>query len=143
MSQLKNSEGITAHLQRIFYYGDDLKETSRVNSFLDYLSARINSFTQKPYDLGARSLYRYIGGEQHLPFDLIIPLVDWSADEKLIADYNILPSAEAKEKLKIKRETLIREKEKLESKLLLIETQIEGAEQLPLIKHKKNRRVYA
>ena len=139
MSQLKNAEGLTAHLQRIFYYGDEIKESSRVNSFLEYLSTKINQFTRKPFELGARSLYRYISGEQHFPFDLIIPLVDWSADERLMADYNIRPSVEAKEKLQAKHEKLTKEREILTARIETIEGQIDGAEQLSLIKKRKQK----
>jgi len=140
MSQLKNAEGIISHLQRIFYYGDEIRETSRVNSFLEYLSTKINPFTQRPYELGARSLYRYIGGEQHLPFDLVIPLSDWSADELLMADYNLRPSLEAKEKLQAKRERLTQELDSLKRKIEQIDMQLDGYEQLNLIKKPKRKR---
>jgi hypothetical protein len=137
MSQLKNSEGLISHLQRIFYYGDDMKETSRVNSFLEYILTKINPFTNKVYELGARSLYRYISGEQHFPFDLIIPLCDWSADELLMADYNIRPSTEAKEKLEAKREKLIHEANTIRKKIEQIDGQIDGFEPLPFTKKRR------
>lgn len=92
MSQLKNNEGITAHLQRIFIYGDETAESGRVHSFMAFLAAQINPFTCKPYELGERSLYRYISGEMHFPFDLAGPLVSWSLDEKFMAAYNIYPA---------------------------------------------------
>lgn len=137
MSQLKNAEGIVKHLQRIFFYGDEIRETSRVNSFLEYLSGRISPFTQKPYELGARSLYRYISGEQHFPADLLIPLCDWSADEDLMHDFNIRPSQEAKEKLQAKKEKLMHEQEALKRRIEQIDTQLLGSEQLSFIKRKK------
>lgn len=140
MSQLKNAEGIIGHLQRIFYYGDEIRETSRVNSFLDYLSTKINPFTQKSYELGARSLYRYIGGDQHFPFDLIMPLCDWSADELLMQDYNIRPSKEAMEKLQVKRERLLQEQETLRQRIEQINSQLLGTEQLSFIKRKGKRK---
>jgi hypothetical protein len=108
MSQLKNSEGITGHLQRIFIYGDEIQESHRVNSFLEYLTTKINPFTSKPYELGARSLYRYIGGEQHFPVDLLPALVSWSLDEKLMTAFNIYPAPSDMDRLNAK----IEEKEK-------------------------------
>lgn len=101
---LKHSEGISSHLQRIFTYGDEMSEKKRVDDFLDYLNTRINPFTKKPYELGARSLYRYISGEQHFPVDLLPPLVDWSLDEKLMESYNIYPSPTETERLRQKIE---------------------------------------
>jgi hypothetical protein len=91
MSHLKHNEGITSHLQRIFIYGDEAAESHRVHSFLEFLTTRINPFTEKPYDLGERSLYRYIGGEMHFPVDLMPALVSWSLDEKLMSAFNIYP----------------------------------------------------
>jgi hypothetical protein len=140
MSQLKNAEGIVSNLQRIFFYGDEQRETSRVNSFLEYLSTKINPFTQRPYELGARSLYRYICGDQHFPIDLMVPLIDWSADEKLMTDYNIRPSVEAKEKLKTKRERLANELEVLKKKIEQIDWHIEGFEQLTLVGQRRTRK---
>ncbi|MFA6054055.1 MAG: hypothetical protein WC769_01645 [Thermodesulfovibrionales bacterium] len=137
MSQLKNSEGLINHLQRLFYYGDEMKETSRVNSFLEYILTKINPFTNKVYELGARSLYRYISGEQHFPFDLIIPLCDWSADETLMAAYNIRPSTEAKEKLEVKREKLRHEVDTINRRIEQIDGQIDGFEQLSFPKKKR------
>jgi len=104
MSQLKNNDGISAHLQRIFIYGDEMAESHRVNSFLDFLAARINPFTARPYELGARSLYRYISGEMHFPVDLLPPLVSWSLDEQLMAAFNIYPAPGDVELLKEKIE---------------------------------------
>lgn len=101
---LKHSDGIAGHLQRIFIYGDEMKESGRVNEFLEYVNTRINPFTKKAYDLGARSLYRYISGEQHFPVDLLPPLVDWSLDEKLMEAYNIYPSPTETERLRQKIE---------------------------------------
>jgi hypothetical protein len=91
LSQLKNNEGISSHLQRIFIYGDEMAESGRVHSFLEFLTSRINPFTNKPYELGERSLYRYIAGEMHFPVDLMRALVSWSLDERLMAAYNIYP----------------------------------------------------
>ena len=108
LAQLKNNEGISGHLQRIFIYGDELQESGRVNSFLEFLTTRINPFTGKPYELGARSLYRYIGGEQHFPVDLLPALVSWSLDEKLMTAFNIYPAPSDMERLQAK----IDEKEK-------------------------------
>lgn len=102
MAQLKNNEGISGHLQRIFIYGDEVQESHRVNSFLEYLTTKINPFTNKPYELGARSLYRYIGGEQHFPVDLLPPLVSWSLDEKLMTAFNIFPAPSDAERLQAK-----------------------------------------
>lgn len=141
MSQLKNAEGIIGHLQRIFMYGDEAREETRVNSFLDFLKTRANPFTQKAYELGARSLYRYICGEQHFPFDLITPLVDWSADERLMNDYGIRPSVLAQGKLQARRESLTKDMEKLRERIETIDAQMMGAEQLPLKITKKIRAV--
>lgn len=115
MAQLKNNEGVTAHLQRIFIYGDELAESGRVHSFLDFLTSRINPFTNKPYELGERSLYRYISGEMHFPVDLLRPLVSWSLDERLMADYNVYPDdpserARLQERIE-KEETVLRQKQ--------------------------------
>ena len=102
VSMLKNNEGISGHLQRIFIYGDELQESGRVNSFLEFLTTRINPFTGKPYELGARSLYRYIGGEQHFPVDLLPALVSWSLDEKLMTAYNMFPAPSDLDRLQAK-----------------------------------------
>lgn len=91
MAQLKNNEGITAHLQRIFIYGDEMAESHRVHAFLQYLSSHINPFTKRPYELGERSLYRYIGGEMQFPCDLLRPLASWSLDEKLMDEFGVMP----------------------------------------------------
>jgi hypothetical protein len=99
MSQLKNNEGITAHLKRIFIYGDEIAEQHRVHSFLEFLSTKINPFTNKPYELGERSLYRYISGEMHFPVDLLSPLVSWSLDERLMTAYNIFPAPDDDERM--------------------------------------------
>ena len=127
MAQLKNSEGIVSHLQRIFYFGDEMKESPRVNDFLAFLSGRINPFTQEPYRIGARSLYRYIAGEQHFPCDLLIPLVEWSADEKLMANFNIRPSRDVCERLVYKKERILQEIKDRKTKLDEIDAQINGA----------------
>ena len=102
MAQLKNNEGISAHLQRIFIYGDEIQESHRVNSFLEFLTTKINPFTGKPYELGARSLYRYIGGEQHFPVDLLPALISWSLDEKLMSAFNIYPAPSDMDRLQAK-----------------------------------------
>ncbi len=114
LSQLKNNEGISAHLQRVFIYGDEMAESGRVHSFLDFLSSRINPFTNKPYELGERSLYRYISGEMHFPVDLLPPLVSWSLDERLMSAFNIYPdvddAARLQERIE-KEETVLRQKQ--------------------------------
>jgi len=92
MAQLKNNDGISSHLQRIFIYGDEMAESGRVNSFLNFLSSKINPFTNKPFELGARSLYRYISGEMHFPVDLLPALVSWSLDEQLMCAFNVYPA---------------------------------------------------
>lgn len=139
MAQLKNAEGIVGHLQKIFYYGDEAKEQSRVNSFIEYLATKINPFTEKPYEVCARSLYRYISGDQHYPVDLMNPLIDWSADERLMADYNIRPSAEALDKLTFKRDRLMKERERLTSTIEMIDSEIDGAVQLNLVRVRKGK----
>ncbi len=142
MAHLNNSDGITRHLQRIFMYGDEAQESARVNSFLEYLSTHINPFTHKPYELGARSLYKYIGGEQHFPFDLGKALADWSADEQFMADYDIRPSAEATAKLEVKRDQYLQEMAALQRKIETITGQLDGATQMHL-KMKSKRRTAA
>lgn len=114
MGQLKNNEGISGHLQRLFIYGDEMAESGRVNSFLDFLSSRINPFTGKPYELGARSLYRYISGEQHFPVDLLPALVSWSLDEKMMTAYNIYPEPADRDRLRErieKEESVMKQKQ--------------------------------
>ena len=100
MGHCKHNEGITSHLQRIFIYGDEMAEGHRVNSFLDFLSHRINPFTQRPYDLGPRSLYHYISGEHQFPADLLPVMVSWSLDERLMSAFNIYPVPDEAEKLR-------------------------------------------
>jgi hypothetical protein len=110
MAQLKNNEGISAHLQRIFIYGDELAEQHRVHSFLDFLTSQINPFTNRPYELGERSLYRYISGEMHFPVDLFPPLVSWSLDEQIMAAFNVYPApddaAMMREKIEAEKEAM-------------------------------------
>jgi hypothetical protein len=136
---LNNADGIISHLQRIFIYGDDTQESARMHSFMEYLATHLNPFTQKPYELGERSMYRYIAGEHQFPFDLIIPLVDWSGDELLMADYNIRPSAGAIKKLEVKRDQLAQEISDRQAKLELIDGQLLGATQLTLLKRKAGK----
>ena len=112
MSQLKNNEGISSHLQRIFIYGDEMSEQHRVDSFLDFLASKINPYTNKPYELGARSLYRYISGEMHFPMDLAPALVSWSLDERLMTAYHIYPDGDDRARLQErieKEETVLRQ----------------------------------
>ena len=114
LSQLKNNEGISAHLRRIFIYGDELAEQNRVHSFLEFLSAKINPFTNKPYELGERSLYRYISGEMHFPVDLLPALVSWSLDEQLMTAFNIYPAPGDDARLLVRieqEETVLRQKQ--------------------------------
>ncbi len=114
MSQLKNNEGISTHLQRIFIYGDEMAEQNRVHSFLDFLSTKINPFTNRPYELGERSLYRYISGEMHFPVDLLPALVSWSLDEPIMTAFNLYPApgddARLQERIE-KEETVLRQKQ--------------------------------
>src|SRR3990172_2943817 len=114
MSQLKNNAGISSHLQRIFIYGDEMAESGRVNSFLDFLSSKINPFTNKLYELGARSLYRYISGEMHFPVDLLPALVSWSLDEQLMTAFNIFPAPDDVSRLRVRieqEETVLRQRQ--------------------------------
>ena len=114
MSQLKNNEGISSHLQRIFIYTDEMAESGRVNSFLDFLSSKSNPFTNKLYELGARSLYRYISGEMHFPVDLLPPLVSWSLDEQLMTAFNIFPAPDDVARLRVRieqEETVLRQRQ--------------------------------
>ncbi|MDA8156277.1 MAG: hypothetical protein M0Z52_07475 [Actinomycetota bacterium] len=137
MAQLKNSEGSVRHLQRIFFYGDEAREQSRVNSFLDYLSKHNNPHTGNTYELGARSLYRYISGEQHFPVDLLNALADWSGDAELMAAYNLRPAGDGLNHLKAKRENMDREIAELLARREMIDAQITGAEAMPKKKGKK------
>lgn len=114
MSQVKNNEEITRHLQRIFIYGDEVAETGRVNSFLEFLTTTINTYTGKPYELGARSLYRYISGEQQFPVDLMKPLVSWSLDVDLMEAYNISPAPSDQERME---EKIAMEERELEERM--------------------------
>lgn len=113
ISQLKNNEGISGHLQRIFIYGDEMAESGRVHSFLAFLSSRVNPFTNKPYELGERSLYRYISGEMHFPVDLLPALVSWSLDERLMEAFSVYPTGPDAELL---RRRIAREEEALRKK---------------------------
>lgn len=127
MGQLKNNEGITGHLQRIFIYGDEIQESHRVNSFLEFLTTKINPFTGKPYELGARSLYRYISGEQHFPVDLLSALVSWSLDEKLMLAYSTCPAKSDEQRMK----------EKIEEEEGELKKQLERIRQMKSVLRKK------
>jgi len=126
MSQLKNNEGITSHLQRIFIYGDEIQESHRVNAFLEFLTTKINPFTNRPYELGARSLYRYIGGEQHFPADLLIPLVSWSLDEKFMTAWNMYPALSDEQRLAVKIEEKKKHMKRESEELKMLESRLRG-----------------
>jgi hypothetical protein len=74
---------------------------------MNFLAGRANPFTGRPYELGERSLYRYISGEMQFPVDLLPALVSWSLDERLMAAYNIFPAPSDRERMaaKIAEET--------------------------------------
>ena len=67
-----------------------MQEDGKVDSFVEYCRTHINPFTNKPYEIARRTVYQYIEGNMQFPVDLLIPLVSWSNDAKLMAGYNIM-----------------------------------------------------
>lgn len=124
MSNTKNNEGITSHLQRIFIYGDDVQEDSKVDAFVDYCRTHINPFTDKPYEISRRTVYQYIEGNMQFPVDLLNPLVSWSADAKLMAAYNIMLPMTDNEKFMKKLEEKEAALKKINDEIALMKSRI-------------------
>ena len=119
---------MVAELQRLFIYKDEMENQAKVRAFNDWFSKQVDTMTGELFEpLSDMQWYRYIRGEQHLPAQLLIPVIRYFQDAKLLSLFNMAPLLGDEEKFQAKLDEAEAEAKKALEKVKLLKSVLKKA----------------